>query len=203
METVFAWISTYGYPIIALALMAGIVGLPIPDETLLVGCGALIASGKLHLHPLGVFFAALGGSWCGITVSYFIGRTLGLGFVHRFGKRFHLTEERLAKVHQWFDRLGHWALFAGYFVAGLRHLTAIIAGTSELAYPSFAAYAYSGGALWVATFLTLGYFVGENWKTIAESLHRWVGLASIALIVAVAVYLALRSRKRKAAPGSP
>ena len=202
METVFAWISTYGYPIITLALMAGIVGLPIPDETLLVGCGALIASGKLHLHPLGVFFAALGGSWCGITVSYFIGRTLGLGFVHRFGKRFHLTEERLAKVHQWFDRLGHWALFAGYFVAGLRHLTAIIAGTSELPYPSFAAYAYSGGALWVATFLTLGYFVGENWKTIAESLHRWVGLASIVLIVAAAIYFVLKSRRSKAAPGS-
>ena len=201
METVFAWISAYGYAAITLLLMAGIVGLPIPDETLLVGCGALIARG--NLHPLGTFFAALGGSWCGITVSYLIGRTLGPGFVNRFGKRFHLTEERLTKVHQWFDRMGHWALFAGYFVAGLRHLTAIIAGTSELAYPSFAAYAYSGGALWVGTFLTLGYFVGENWKSIAESLHRWVGVASIVLIVAVVVYLVLKSRKRKAVPGSP
>ena len=194
METVIAWISHYGYGMITLLLMAGIVGLPIPDETLLVFCGALIARGQLH--PVGAFFAALGGSWCGITVSYVIGRTLGLGVVHRFGKRFHLTEERLAKAHQWFDRMGHWALFAGYFVAGLRHLTAIMAGTSELAYPSFAAYAYSGGALWVGTFLTLGYFVGENWKSIAESLHRWVGVASIALIVALAIYLVMRSHKR-------
>jgi membrane protein DedA with SNARE-associated domain len=200
METVIAWISHYGYGMITLLLMAGIVGLPIPDETLLVGCGALIARG--NLHPLGAFFAALAGSWCGITVSYVIGRTLGLGVVHRFGKRFHLTEERLAKAHQWFDRMGHWALFAGYFVAGLRHLTAIMAGTSELAYPSFAAYAYSGGALWVGTFLTLGYFVGEDWKNIAESLHRWVGVASIALIVAVAIYLVLRDRKRTATDGS-
>jgi len=39
MEFVFQWVSTYGYGALFLLLMLGIVGLPIPDETLLVFCG--------------------------------------------------------------------------------------------------------------------------------------------------------------------
>jgi membrane protein DedA with SNARE-associated domain len=175
--------------------MAGIVGLPIPDETLLVFYGALIARGVLRPEIAG--FAALGGSWCGITVSYIIGRTLGIEFVHRFGAPFHLTEERLARVHQWFDRLGHWALFVGYFIAGVRHFTAIVAGTSRLEYRSFALYAYSGGALWVATFLTLGYFVGDNWKQIDQLVHRYILYGSLVLIAAVVLYLIWRRPWKK------
>ena len=104
--------------------------LPVPDETLLVYCGYLISKGVMH--PAGAFFAALAGSWCGISLSYTIGRTAGIGVVHRFGKYLHITEERLDKVHAWFDRVGHWALFIGYYIAGVRHFTAIVAGTSKL-----------------------------------------------------------------------
>src|SRR5689334_10376864 len=108
MDAVFGWISSYGYGAIFFLLVLVIVGLPIPDETLLVFSGYLISQGRLN--PVGAFIAAVAGSWCGITVSYIIGRTLGLGVVHRFGRYLHVTEERLAKVHQWFDRIGHWAL---------------------------------------------------------------------------------------------
>ena len=41
MEGVFEWVARYGYAGIFLALVLGIVGLPIPDETLLVFCGYL------------------------------------------------------------------------------------------------------------------------------------------------------------------
>ena len=70
----------------------GVVGLPIPDETLLVFCGYLIFKGKMN--PVGIYFAALAGSCCGITLSYFIGRTLGLGVVHRFGKYLGVDDRR-------------------------------------------------------------------------------------------------------------
>ena len=48
MEAVFGWISTYGYAGIFFALVLGIVGLPIPDETVMVFCGYLISTGRLH-----------------------------------------------------------------------------------------------------------------------------------------------------------
>src|ERR1700722_17365471 len=158
MSHVFAWIAQYGYGAIFLLLTLGVVGLPVPDETLLVFCGYLISKGTMHAIP--AWCCAWGGSWCGISLSYTIGRPLGVGVVTRYGKYLHITEERLNKVHHWFDRVGHWALFIGYYIAGLRHFTAIVAGMSKLRFPSFMAYAWSGGALWVTTFLTLGYFLG-------------------------------------------
>lgn len=198
MEAALSWalgeISHYGYAAVFVLLMLGIVGLPIPDETILVFCGYLIGRGQMS--PEGAFFAALAGSWCGISLSYWIGRTFGLGVVHRFGKYLHLNDERLAKVHAWFDRIGHWALFVGYYIVGVRHFTAIIAGTSKLGFGSFMLYAWSGGLLWVSTFLTIGYFLGENWKQVAELVHRDLALISAGIAVVVAVVWLVRRRRR-------
>jgi membrane protein DedA with SNARE-associated domain len=194
MDWVLEHAAQYGYAGIFFALVLGIVGLPIPDETLMVFFGYLISTGRIH--PAGAFFSALAGTWCGISVSYWIGRTLGIGVVHRFGKYLHITDQKLESVHRWFDRTGHWALLIGYFIAGVRHFTAIVAGASKLSFPSFMAYAWTGGFLWVSTFLTLGYFLGENWRKVAESIHEYVLEGSIVLIVAGAAYYWWRSRSK-------
>ncbi len=170
------------------------MGLPIPDETLLVYCGYLISKGRLS--PIETFLAGVAGTWCGISLSYVIGRTFGIGVVHRFGKYLHITEERLAKVNHWFDRIGHWALFVGYFIAGVRHFTAIVAGISRLKFTHFAIYAWTGGMVWVGGFLTLGYFLGERWKEVAELVHKYVLEGSVVLIVAAAAIYFIRYRKR-------
>jgi len=202
MEMITGWITTYGTVGIFFLLMLGVVGLPIPDETLMFFSGFQISiyirtAGAEGLNPVGVALAAVAGSWCGITVSYLLGRTLGVGVVHRFGKYMHLTDERLEKVNQWFHKAGHWALFVGYYIAGVRHFTALVAGTSRLNFGTFALYAWSGGLVWVGVFLTLGYVVGENWKSIAEAIHRDLLWASLVLLGAVAVFLLVRRQRRK------
>lgn len=194
MGGVFDWIIQNGPGALFVLLLLGVVGLPIPDETLLVFCGYLISKGRLS--PVETFLAGVAGTWCGISLSYTIGRTFGIGVVHRFGKYLHITEERLANVHRWFDRIGHWALFVGYFIAGVRHFTAIVAGISRLKFTSFAAYAWTGGVVWVASFLTLGYFLGERWKEVAELVHKYVLVASLVLIAASVLVYFLRSRRR-------
>jgi membrane protein DedA with SNARE-associated domain len=190
MDGVLAWVAAHGYGAIFLLLMLGVVGLPIPDETLLVFCGYLIGRGTMH--PAAAFGSALAGSWCGITVSYSIGRFLGAGAVHRYGKYIHLTDARLETVHRWFDRIGHWALFVGYYIAGARHLTAVVAGTSGLEFRSFAVYAWPGGLLWVSTFLTLGYVIGDRWKEAAEMAHRWAGFGALGVAALGGAYLLIR-----------
>jgi membrane protein DedA with SNARE-associated domain len=181
MDGVFAWVAAHGYGALFLLMALGVVGLPIPDETILVFAGYLIGRGTLH--PVAAFAAATAGAWTGISGSYLLGRTLGTAAVHRYGKYIHLTEARLAKVHQWFDRMGHWLLVIGYYIAGVRHFTAVVAGMSELEFPTFMAYAWSGGALWVATFLALGSFLGENWRPVAELVDRF-GLYISAILIA-------------------
>jgi membrane protein DedA with SNARE-associated domain len=194
MEYLFEWVATYGYVAIFALLVFGIVGLPIPDETLLVFSGYLIWRGDLSAVP--TVLTAFLGSVCGITLSYIIGRTLGLGFIHKWGRYIHVTEARLARVHRWFERIGHWALFIGYYIAGVRHFTAVVAGTSSLEYRSFAIYAYSGGLVWVCTFLSIGYFFGDRWQQVLETVHENLLVASVVLIVGGLVYWLVRRLRR-------
>lgn len=195
MDGVFAWVAAHGYGALYLLLALGVVGLPIPDETLLVFTGYLIFRGSLH--PVGAFVAAVAGAWTGISGSYLLGRTLGVGAVHRYGRYIHFTEARLAYVHRWFDRIGHWMLVVGYYIIGVRHFTAIVAGMSKLEYPTFIAYAWTGGALWVSTFLGLGYLLGDNWRPAAELVQHYLAYASAGIVTAAILGYILWKRPRK------
>ncbi|MEI9971628.1 MAG: DedA family protein [Ignavibacteriota bacterium] len=152
-QHVLVWITQYGYLAIFLLLVLGIVGLPVPDETLLTFTGFLVYKGNFSL-PL-AFGAALAGSLCGITISYALGRTFGMKLVHRYGRYFHITEKHIEKAHAWFGRVGHWGLTFGYFIPGVRHISAYAAGMSAVEPPQFALFAYSGGCLWVSVFIGL------------------------------------------------
>src|SRR5207302_7975367 len=190
METVLGWVTQYGSSSLFVLMMLGIVGLPIPDETLLVFSGYLIYTHTLN--PLFTFSMALLGSITGITVSYFLGRIYGLKLIHKYGRYFHFTEERFWKVHNWFERAGRWSLFFGYYIAGVRHFTAMVAGASALEYPIFAGFAYCGAFVWVLTFLSIGYFVGYCWQGASEQIHRYILVGAIVLGAVLAITLLTR-----------
>src|ERR1039457_518484 len=187
---VLGWITQYGYFAIFLLLVCGIVGLPVPDETLLTFTGFLVFKGNLSL-PL-AFASALCGSLSGITISYTLGRTYGMKLIQRYGRYIRITEEHVNKAHAWFARVGHWGLTFGYFVPGVRHLSAYAAGMSAVEGPQFALFAYSGGCLWGATFLALGYFLGERWQLVERNIEHYFARVTVAAVILVAAYLVWR-----------
>jgi membrane protein DedA with SNARE-associated domain len=196
-QQILAWITQYGYLAIFLLLVFGIVGLPVPDETLLTFTGYLIFKGHLSL-PL-AFATAFAGSASGMTISYTLGRTFGLALVHRYGKYVRITEAHILKAHAWFERVGHWGLTFGYFIPGVRHFTAYAAGMSEVSPRHFALYAYSGGLVWVSTFIGLGYFLGEGWKAVQKNVEGYLLVGYIAAAVAIAAWLVWRKWGRRRA----
>jgi membrane protein DedA with SNARE-associated domain len=189
-QHVLAWITEYGYIAIFSLLVLGIVGLPVPDETLLTFTGYLVFTG--HLSAVGAFLAAFAGSASGITISYTLGRTFGLTLIHRYGKYLRITEAHINKAHGWFARVGHWGLTFGYFIPGVRHFTAYAAGMSEVEPPQFALYAYAGAVLWTASFISLGYFLGERWHSVQQNVERYLAGVAIALLIAALAYLVWR-----------
>lgn len=155
---VFAeWILEYGAPILFLMLVVGIVGLPIPDETLLVISGVLIAKGKLDAVP--IIIAAITGSICGITISYVLGRWMGPWVERKFTSWFKISPEKIQKVENWYQRIGKWILLIGYFIPLVRHLAGFVAGGSKLNFKDFMIFAYVGALIWCSTFLSIGYFL--------------------------------------------
>jgi membrane protein DedA with SNARE-associated domain len=195
METISYWISHFGYVGIFGLLMFGVFGLPVPDEWLLTFAGYLIFKGTLR--PLPTIGAAILGSMSGITLSYVAGRSLGLFLIHKYGRLVHVTPERLERTHRWYQRFGAWTLLFGYYVPGVRHFTALIAGASELAFTRFALSAYLGAAIWSLTFLTLGYSFGERWSEVVETIHRHFVILTWLAIFAAGVYLLIYARRRR------
>jgi membrane protein DedA with SNARE-associated domain len=196
-QHVIDFISHYAYGGIFTLLMFGIVGLPVPDEFLLTFVGYLVFRRDLAFAP--ALASAFAGSACGITLSYVLGRTAGAWVVHRFGRWLRVDDADLRRAHDWFGRLGGWSLTFGYYVAGVRHLTALAAGMAEFEPPKFAAFAYTGALLWSTTFIGLGIYLGESWH---EGGHLFGHLSMVALaVILVAALLCALWRVRGASRG--
>lgn len=184
------WLLQYGSLTLFGLLALGIIAFPIPEETLMVVAGALMKHGDLYIAQ--TVIAAYAGSICGISISYLLGHTMGIYLIKKYGDRIGLNEQKMEKVHLWFERFGKWALFFGYFVPGIRHLTGFSAGTSNLSFREFVLFAYTGALVWVSTFLSIGYFFGGYWASFFTFVEEYLDLIiTIAISIAI-LYLYIR-----------
>jgi membrane protein DedA with SNARE-associated domain len=175
--------------------MFGVIGVPVPDELLLAYVGYLVSKGQLH-YFWAVMAGALG-SLTGMSVSFFAGYKLGKPFVEKWGRKIHLTSERVDRVEQWFERFGSWTVTLGYFIPGFRHLTAITAGVSRWNYGSFSMYALAGAILWVFFFISTGVYFGEHWSHYLIRFHHWIKWGAPVILLIILVIGIIRFRQAK------
>jgi membrane protein DedA with SNARE-associated domain len=187
MHVLLLTITKYSYWGIFVALGLGILGFPIPDETLIAFVGFLVYEGKLnYLYAFAVCFT---GTSLGITIGYIIGKTFGNRLIKRYSARLKVNPDHIQNAKKFYVRYGKFALFIGYFIPGVRHLTAIFAGSSIMPYPVFAAFAYSGAALWTIIFMNLGFFLGEKWHRVSQYSNRYI--IPFALVVTIFLIIAI------------
>ncbi|MGD8192579.1 DedA family protein [Brevibacillus ginsengisoli] len=190
-QLVINFIAHYGYIGLFGALMLGVIGLPIPDELLMTYSGYLVSIHQLRFS-LVILVAALG-SVCGMSVSFWIGHQFGYPLLEKYGRKIHLSPERIRKSEVWFERFGKFAVIIGYFVPGVRHVTSISAGISKWPYRSFLLYALPGGFLWAGCFTVIGYYVGENWHRFVFAFHRYAILIVISLVILALLVYGIRT----------
>jgi membrane protein DedA with SNARE-associated domain len=183
-------ITRYGYAALFGLLMFGIIGIPVPDEFLLLYAGYNVSMNRMTLIPT-IIIACLG-AMCGITLSYLIGRYIGLPTIKKFGWLFHITDKNIQKIHDWFEHWGKWTLTFGYFFPVVRHLSAIVSGTSKLTYRKFAVFAYSGAVIWVNIFVLTGFFLGHKAPMISEIITYNLTIVSISALLSIAIVLTAR-----------
>ncbi|GIP27634.1 putative membrane protein YbfM [Paenibacillus sp. J23TS9] len=186
MTEIMIYLTQYGYIALFVLLALGILGIPVPDETLIATFGGMIAQG--HFHFAGALAVTFLGSMTGMMLSYTLGRKLGKPLLDRYGKWIRMTPTRLQSTEAWFKRYGSWSIVLGYFVPGLRHLSSYMAGISKVPFGRYLLYAASGALLFCTTFLLIGHAVGYHWNEIAVMMERStlrVGISIITLIVLV------------------
>jgi membrane protein DedA with SNARE-associated domain len=193
----------FGVWAIAFLIMLEDFGIPVPGETILIAGAIYAGAGRLNVVSVAVaaFIAAIIGDNIGFAIGHFGGRALAL----RWGKYVFLTEERLEKAERFFDRRGAIVITFARFVEGLRQANGIIAGITGMHWLRFLIFNAIGAALWVGTWVSLGYFAGNHITTI----YHYITLYSYYMLIALAILLVgyfawrLRRRRRRRTPPSP
>ncbi|MED1723216.1 DedA family protein [Brevibacillus parabrevis] len=188
------FVMKYGYVGVFFSLALGVIGLPIPDEVLMTYTGYAVSRGVLQM-PFAVLSAFLGAA-AGITVSYLIASKWGLPLLLKVGPYLHLHPKKIESTQKLFAKYGTFLLIVGYFLPGVRHITAYLAGMSGMKYRVFAVFAYTGAFLWSITFLLLGRALEKEWfKVTVYVRHYGLTFLLIGGAIAIAWYLLVKYRQ--------
>jgi membrane protein DedA with SNARE-associated domain len=146
LNVVGGQLAHYGLWAILLLVMIEDFGVPVPGETILIAGAIYAGAGRLNIVAVGLigFIAAVIGDNIGFAIGHFGGRELAL----RWGRYVFLTEERLDKAQDFFDRRGAIIITVARFIEGLRQANGIIAGISGMHWRRFRIFNALGAALW-------------------------------------------------------
>ncbi len=188
-------LSHYGLWAIALLILIEDFGVPLPGETILIAGAIYAGSGRLNVVAVGVvaFIAAVVGD----NIGYAIGRFGGGALIDRWGKYVFLTPERMKKAEAFFERHGGKIISIARFIDGLRQVNGLIAGITEMHWLKFIGFNALGAALWVGTWVSIGYFAGQHITTIYNDVTRYSLYAAIAAVVLIAAWIFFRVRRRR------
>ncbi len=200
MPDLTSLVDHWGYAAIFLAVVLGNVGLPVPEETILMLAGYLVWAGRLR--PSLVLAVGIASATAGDNLGYWLGRRYGSAAIQRHGQRVFLTPERFASVQRFILRYGPLGVFVARFLPGLRFLAGPVAGATGLPVLQFLVANLLGATAYVPVAVGAGYAVGYGLGNHVERLGRIVGeiehLVLAAAILGTTVLLvrrALRARR--------
>ena len=189
---VSAYIEHFTYlGLLAVLILCGL-GLPLPEDFALLA-GGFLAHRGITQYPttLGV---CLIGVVTGDTSLFFLGRRFGTSIVRYFGLGNPSSEGRIAYWQEFMRRHGHRAIFYGRFLAGLRALVYLSAGSLGVPPSRFFLYDLLGATISVPIVVSLGYVFGNEIEVIVRYIggaERMVGLVAALSIMVYATRLIL------------
>lgn len=199
MEKFLYFILHLGVPVILAVVYAEsglLIGFLFPGDSLLFTAGAFAQSGilpipfgSIHFLVLLVAIAAI----LGDSTGYAFGQKVGRKLFHRDSARF-FKKEYLEEAEKFYGKYGAWAIILARFVPIVRTFAPIVAGVSKMKYRTFLTFNVIGGALWSATFVYLGYFVGDMLLKAGINIE----LTTIAIIIISILPMAIHALNNKA-----
>ena len=159
-----AFVRDYGLWVYALLFLiifveTGVVVMPfLPGDSLLFVVGAMCGVGLMS-YPLSVSLLLVA-AVLGNQTNYALGRRIG-------PKVFQWQDSRLFnkaafdRTHAFYERYGGITIVAARFMPFVRTFAPFVAGVARMTRSKFTFYDVTGGVLWVAGIITVGYFFGN------------------------------------------
>ncbi|MBI2865381.1 MAG: DedA family protein [Chloroflexi bacterium] len=190
LEILANYLDRWGYWAEFFVVMLQNAGVPMPGETVLLAAGWAAGRGLLQLQYVIVF--GFVGAALGDNLAYWVGAKGGRPLLLRFGKRFSITEARLATVEVAMLRHSNWVVFLGSFTSVFRVLAGPVAGMIRMPYHRYLLFDSLGVAIWVSGVSVLGYLFGDQWDTLVAVLGRFSTVTAILAVILVAGWLLFR-----------
>lgn len=186
-------IEQYGYAALFFFLWLGIVGMPIPDEVIVMSGGLVTSLGILK--PVPAFLLTFAGVISGLSIGYGIGRAVGspaLNYLMRKKKMGKYVE----KAHHLIDRYGTLSLVVSYFFPVVRHVVPYIVGMNKLSFAKYALFSYTTGFVWTLALFMAGRYFGQSIGVVAQFLTDF-GYYSILLFVLILCIVVVVTKFRR------
>ena len=191
------WLAQGGYVALGALVLAGNVGVPVPENTVLWTAGYLVWKGKLWgpaVLAVGIVAAILGDN-----LGYWLGQRYGQPLLDRYGSRLGLSVARRDRLQAYVTTYGGWAVFCARFVLGFRVLAGPLAGSVGLPFGVFFLANAAGAFCYVPLEVGIGYGVASWVGRLSALRAHQVQLAlSIALCVAIAAFVTGHLARRAA-----
>jgi len=195
-QTLTDFFARYGYWVVFIGVMLENGGLPLPGETVLLFAGFLAYQGELRLvSAIGV---AIAGATIGDNLGYTLGRYGGNAFFDRYVMRFKFLARSFENSKALFLKHGHWAVFTGRFITGLRVFAGPLAGLFKMPYPRFLLFNFTGAVVWATLIGFVGFLFGDNLNNlghVVKDFHQ-ATLALVGVLALVGLILYLRRRAK-------
>ena len=161
IEFVTMLIADYLYAGVFLAALIETIIPPIPTMAVFPTAGFIASQNGLGLPEL-ILLGILGGlgASIGSTIIYLIALKLGRTALLKYLKYVKVSEKKLTKVEQWFQKYGDKAVLFGRMIPVFREMISIPAGLLKMKMPKFLAYTILGSCGWSMTLIFIGYYFG-------------------------------------------
>lgn len=146
------------------------LGLPVPEDVVLVAAGALAEiDGRVWWETSLIMYA---GVMLGDSTIFFAGRFLGAKLRSARWFQRYFSEKKQAKVEDLFERYHSWVLFVGRFLPGLRAPIFFTAGSTRVRYWKFFFFDGLAALLSVPFFVWLGHWLWFKFSDDIAELER-------------------------------
>ncbi len=165
-----SYIEHFTYLGLFVVLMLCGLGLPMPGSTFRAAGRRLPGASRNHPlsdHPDGLAARRGGGD----NSLFFIGRHAGTRLLTYFGLGRPGSKGQVARIRVFMERHGHLAIFYARFLAGLRAVVYLTAGSLGVSPSRFLFYDIAGALISVPIVVTLGYLFGGE----IEQAIRYIG----------------------------
>src|SRR5450830_779410 len=189
-DRILSALLIYGYPALALTLLLGAIGLPLPIGVAAVLAGSLAALGNLHWGWAAA--TAVIASFAGDMIAYGIGRAVSEDFLARHGRWVGYTTERKNHIQSLLQKWGGVTVFISRtLTSSLSSVVSLLAGVSRYRFAHFLGFALVGRLIWTSAYLGLGYGIGNNIEAASQFLGNLSGLLiALGVLVVASVYRA-------------